>query len=274
MGVGAAASKVLTACAGVVVGLAAGYGIAVVRVRIQSAMYPKFWAKSGRTRVALDTNPDDLPPVTVNVLGDSAASGVGASKPHKAYVGLLMQRLAEETGRNIELTNISVPGASSWLLMEHQLPVLNNLPNADITMAIIGANDLVDPKYTLDGFEWTACRLYKQLPPGTVVSTIPNFGLPWLESKVRAANAIIEREARLNDLELADIFTATHQLGLWRYLLYTGGDIFHPSERGYVVWASALWPAVRRAAIRALDHYPGVDDVPASASGATASSRG
>lgn len=243
--------KVATAVGGVLLGMGVGYGTAVVRVRVQSAMFPKFWAESARNRIELDESLQELPPLTVNVLGDSAASGVGASRPERAYVGLLMQRLEEETGRKVSLTNISVPGASSWLLMEKQLPLLENLPEADITMCVIGANDLIDPKYTLEGFEWTATRLYKRLPKGTVVSTIPSFGLPWLEPKVRAANHIIVREAKRNDLELADIFAATHELGLWRYLLYTGADIFHPSERGYVVWATALWPAVRRAAKRA-----------------------
>ena len=270
--------KAATAVGGVTLGLGAGYGIAVVRVRIQSALFPKFWAESARTQLELDESLQELPPLTVNVLGDSAASGVGASKPERAYVGLLKQRLEEETGRRVSVTNISVPGASSWLLMEKQLPLLDDLPQADITMCVIGANDLIDPAYTLEGFEWTATRLYKRLPAGTVVSTIPSFGLPWLEPKVRAANAIIEREARLYDLELADLFSTTHELGLWRYLLYTGGDIFHPSERGYVAWASALWPAVRRAAKRALaqkaHQTEKAQEAPAPSSSAKASSQG
>lgn len=252
-----AALKTATVVGGVLLGLGAGYGLAVVRARVQSAIYPRFWANAHRTRLHLDANPDALPPLRVTVLGDSAASGVGASRPERGYVGMLVQRLEEETDRHVVLTNISVPGASSWLLIQKQLPVLDTLPEADITMCVIGANDLVDPAYTLEGFEWTATRLYKQLPAGTVVSTIPSFGLPWLESKVRAANAIIEREAHKHKLELADLFSATHELGLWRYLLYTGGDIFHPSERGYVLWASALWPAVRRAAWRALREESG-----------------
>ena len=77
--------------------------------------------------------------------------------------------------------------------------------------------------------------------------------------------------------ELADLFSTTHELGLWRYLLYTGGDIFHPSERGYVAWASALWPAVRRAAKRALAQEAReteeAQEAPAPSPSATASSQ-
>ena len=252
-----------TAIGGVLVGMGMGYGIAVVRVKIQSALYPKFWAESTRTVLNLDdvapassTGEHSAPAaprevLTVNVLGDSAASGVGASHPERGYVWLLMRRLAEETGRDVRVTNISVPGASSWLLMEHQLPKLNELPPADITMSVIGANDLIDPKHSIEGFRWTAERLYPQLPAGTVVSTIPSFGASWLDPKVKAANQVITSIVKDHDLELADLYSHTKELGFWRYLLYTGGDIFHPSERGYVVWAAALWPALKRAARRA-----------------------
>ena len=186
-------------------------------------------------------------PITVTVLGDSAASGVGANDPQAGYVGIVARKLAALSGRGVRVTNLSVPGASSWLLMENQLPQFRELPAADITLCIIGANDIADRHYTFEGFEWTAVRLYPQLPAGTVVSTIPSFGIPSFEAKERKANALIKRLARENDLELADLYAATARLWPFKYLLHQGGDFFHPNERGYEVWAQAVWPAVERA---------------------------
>ena len=40
-------------------------------------------------------------------LGDSAAQGVGASRPELGYVGLLAQRMREQTGRPVQVVNLS-----------------------------------------------------------------------------------------------------------------------------------------------------------------------
>src|SRR5690606_21111676 len=37
------------------------------------------------------------------VLGDSAAQGIGASRPHRGYVGAIMRELADVTGRSIRV---------------------------------------------------------------------------------------------------------------------------------------------------------------------------
>ncbi|MYM20929.1 SGNH/GDSL hydrolase family protein [Brevibacterium sp. 5221] len=231
------------ALGGVALGAGLGYAASVARVQIQSRLFPRYWELVAHPPQAAPAEA----PIAMSVLGDSAAAGVGANDPQSGYVGLLAARLAAATGREVRVSNVAVPGASSWLLMEHQLPLFERLPEADLVLCIIGANDIADRRFTLEGFVWTAERLYPRLPAGTVVATIPSFGLPWLERKVRAANAVIVRLAREHDLELADLYTATRRLWPFAYLLHQGGDFFHPNERGYRVWADAIWPALERA---------------------------
>lgn len=198
----------------------------------------------------------DVRPLRVNVLGDSAAAGVGATSADRGYVGIVLRRLAAEAGAPVLVCNIAQPGDSSWLLMEEQLPELKAgrmFTQADVTMCVIGGNDIADRAFTDDGFAWTAERLYPALWAGTVVSTVPSFGLPVFERKCRAANALIRRLAAENDLELAELHAATASLwsrctlGIPRQFFTMESDVFHPNDHGYTVWAEAVWPAIRRA---------------------------
>ncbi len=247
----ARAARIAAAVAGLGCGPLLGYGASVARVQLQARIFPRHWQRL--TAAPAGADPAGRQPITMTVLGDSAASGVGANDPQAGYVGILSRRLAEVAVRPVQVTNISVPGASSWLLMEEQLSIFRELQRADVVMCVIGANDIADRKFTIDGFAWTAERLYPQLPPGTVVSTIPSFGLPWLERREKQANELIIALARRYDLELANLYGLTRRLWPFEYLRGQGGDFFHPNERGYRVWADALWPAFLRAYQRSLD---------------------
>lgn len=198
-------------------------------------------------------------PVRVNVLGDSAAAGVGAGSADRGYIGIVMRRLAALADAPVRVCNVARPGDSSWLLMEYQLPQLlkgKMLDDADVTMCVIGGNDVADRAFTAEGFEWTAVRLYPGLPEGTVVSTVPSFGLEVFEKKCRFANALIRRLADEHDLELAELHAATSTLwkhstlGIPRQFFTMESDVFHPNDQGYRVWAEAIWPAVERAWMR------------------------
>ncbi|OFL66580.1 MULTISPECIES: GDSL-type esterase/lipase family protein [unclassified Brevibacterium] len=205
----------------------------------------------------------EVRPLRVNVLGDSAAAGVGASSADRGYVGIVLRRLAADAGVPVVVCNVAQPGDSSWLLMEQQLPELKAgrmFAHADVTMCVIGGNDIADRTFTAEGFAWTAERLYPALPGGTVVSTVPSFGLSFYERKCRAANELIRRLAAENDLELAELHAATASLwsrstlGIPRQFFTMESDVFHPNDHGYTVWAEAVWPAVRRAWLR--DYLP------------------
>lgn len=56
-------------------------------------------------------------------LGDSAAQGVGVDDPADGYVSLVGRHLAEITGRNVRIVNLSVSGATvKTLLTDHRMP--------------------------------------------------------------------------------------------------------------------------------------------------------
>ncbi|GAA1999300.1 SGNH/GDSL hydrolase family protein [Brevibacterium samyangense] len=251
---GALIGTALGTLGGVVATGAAFYGRSLWTIRKQSSAHPKFW----RARLAEhdETAHEAADLLNYVVLGDSAASGVGVADPERGYVVHVENELAELTGRPVRTTNLSVPGASSWLLMEHQLPLFDNVQaelrettgrGADIVTCIIGGNDIIDPNFTLEGFEWTLVRLFAKLPAGTVVSTIPSFGIPPYESRVRAANDLIHAEVIKHDLVLADLYVETRKLWPVKYFFHCSGDFFHPNARGYRLWGDVVWSGVQEA---------------------------
>lgn len=235
----------LTAVSAVGCALLAGgvhYGISLREIRRQSARHPEFWA----SRLAGQDAHGIGRALSYVALGDSAATGVGVADPEAGYVTHVEKRLEQISGRPVRTANLSVPGASTWLLMEDQLPLFEQLPEPDVVTCIIGGNDIIDPNFTAEGFEWTLARLFPRLPAGTVVSTVPSFGVPPFETRVQIANALIRRYARDNDLYLADIHSATRALWPVKYFFHVAGDFFHPNARGHRVWADAVWEAVER----------------------------
>jgi len=60
-------------------------------------------------------------------LGDSAAQGIGASHPERGYVGLLAERIREQTGRPVQVVNLSRSGATVRDLLDTQLSPLREL---------------------------------------------------------------------------------------------------------------------------------------------------
>ncbi|MGN6744506.1 MAG: SGNH/GDSL hydrolase family protein, partial [Amnibacterium sp.] len=61
------------------------------------------WRERGRAR------PGSLLYVAI---GDSAALGIGASRPEAGYVGILAEAVAAWTGREVRVRNLSIDGAT------------------------------------------------------------------------------------------------------------------------------------------------------------------
>lgn len=57
-------------------------------------------------------------------LGDSAAQGIGASRPERGYVGLIAQRLRDSTGKSVQVVNLSRAGARIGDVLDRQLPAV------------------------------------------------------------------------------------------------------------------------------------------------------
>ncbi|MBF4618167.1 SGNH/GDSL hydrolase family protein [Clavibacter sp. VKM Ac-2873] len=172
-------------------------------------------------------------------LGDSTAQGIGASRPGNGYVGILADRIRALSGRSVRTVNLSVSGARASDLVEHQLPRLAKMQPDVVTLAI-GANDIL--AFEPVAFEHDLGRILDAVPPTTVVADLPCFHFPTSERKVRVANEIVRRLATARGLRLAPLHRITRRQTAVLAITQAAGDLFHPNDRGYRVWASAFLP--------------------------------
>jgi lysophospholipase L1-like esterase len=200
----------------------------------QLARYQKFWTHSNLRPI----HPEDFVYVA---LGDSAAQGIGASKPTKGYVGLIAEELQKTTKKQVKLINLSKSGAKAVDVLKTQLPAYKQMQLSDdhiLTMEI-GANDIM--AFDESRFEREMDELMSQLPKNTIVSDIPSFlgsRLASREPTVLKANEIINRLAAKHGFKLAELH---RRVEVNHGLRTFAADFFHPSDYGYKVnWTEAF----------------------------------
>ena len=176
-------------------------------------------------------------------LGDSAAQGVGASSPDKGYVGLVAAHLREATGQPVQVVNLSVSGARVADVVEDQLPRLEGL-DPDVVTVAIGGNDV--RVYDDDRFAADAEELVDGLPPGTFVADVPYFMHGRWETDSAEAAGTIRRVAAAAGLVVVPLNDRLRDEGLRGMLTQTSGDLFHPNDAGYEIWAAAFWAEISR----------------------------
>jgi lysophospholipase L1-like esterase len=193
----------------------AGWVLPGVR-RVQSDVVPfaGAWRRSNRDALAATG------PLWV-ALGDSLTQGVGAPSYDRGWVGQLRSRLAD-AGRPHRVINLAVSGATTRDVQDRQLPELQTL-QPDLVTLMIGSNDMMRPS-TRREFADRFTAILHTLPPGSIVTTLPN------PSRIAAAgNAALERIAADRGLVIAEL--RDPRLRSWRGRL--AADHFHPNERGY-----------------------------------------
>jgi lysophospholipase L1-like esterase len=172
-------------------------------------------------------------------VGDSAAQGIGASGPGRGYVGELGHHIRTVSGRSVRVVNLGVSGATVALAVRDQLPKLRGL-DPDILTVAIGANDMAafDPAR----FEAQLRELFAALPAHAIVADIPSFYFLPAEKRAVVANRILRRLAAERGFPVAPLYARTRRQGPWGVMTQFAGDLFHPNDRGYRVWASAFIP--------------------------------
>lgn len=165
------------------------------------------------------------------VLGDSAAQGVGASSHLSGYVGVVLSRL----GPPWRVVNLSRSGARTREVVDVQWPAAAGL-DAQLVTALVGGNDALHTSAA----QWSSDvrNLCAALPRGAVVGTVAR-GV--FERKTRRVNEVIRSSAAEHGLLVADLWAHT---GPPYRGLYADG--FHPNDRGYAQWVSALEPALQQ----------------------------
>ncbi|MGC1177120.1 MAG: SGNH/GDSL hydrolase family protein [Candidatus Saccharimonadales bacterium] len=222
--------KVVLGVAVVVLVLAAVEVIALLRLKANLSSYAAYWKQVPTSGT-----------FTYVALGDSAAQGIGASKPQLGYVGLLADRIEKETGKTVRIVNLSVSGAKIQDVIDKQLPRLQNY-KPDLVTIDIGANNVAG-RYDARVFQKEYDQLAAALPKGTIVGNMPYFG-GRIRHNAQAldANKLITAATKKYDLKVADLQSVTKS---HNSLNVYAADYFHPSNRGYQNWVDAYWQVIQ-----------------------------
>jgi len=210
--------------------LAAVWAVAVVRLHRSVAARADYWAEPlGGTGGLLYV-----------ALGDSVAQGVGASSPQNGYVSLLAERLRDDTGRPVQVINLSRSGARIRDVLDTQLPALDALGRSpDVVTVAIGGNDV--RAYDSATFAAEAERLAAALPAGAYVADAPYFMHGRWERDADQAAALLRASAVEQGLRPVPLHDELRAQGWQAMLTQFAADWFHPNDRGHRVWADAFW---------------------------------
>ena len=190
-------------------------------------------------------------------LGDSYTIGTGASSSAHSWPSIIAERLRNQTGQKVELTNPAVNGFTTLDLIRKELPEVRRL-KPDLVTILIGVNDLVRERTPAD-YRASLVRIYDEVkkeraPDGRVFAvSIPNwsvvpaareYGDPeQIRHLTDTFNDIAQEEAVERGFGWIDI-TAAGLSGLgtpdW-----IASDGLHPGDNQYAAWAEVIWHAVR-----------------------------
>lgn len=211
-------------------------------------------------------------PLSMAMLGDSSAAGLGVDDPHDTPAVRLACGLSEVAGRTVRLRSVAVVGARSSHLEAQVTRALASQP--DIAVIMIGANDVthvVRPSLSVRQLD-DAVRRLRAAGAEVVVATCPDLGTiepiaqplrliarQW-SRQLAAAQTIAVVEAGGRSVSLGDLLGP--EFAAAPHLLF-GPDRFHPSAEGYASAAAVLLPA----ACAALGLWVEPTDVPEPAYG-------
>ena len=193
------------------------------------------------------------PLLRLTMLGDSTGAGVGADDTAGTVGAVLAAGLADDY--QVVLSGVAVSGSRAADLGPQVSRAL--LLRPDVAVVLIGANDTLHgtPQALVARHLSEAVRRLRSAGVAVVVGTCPDMGaraFPWPLREVAAWQG--RRIAQASAIATHQADGAVVGLGeLCGPLFHAdpttlSSDHFHPSERGYRLWAEALLPAVRQAA--------------------------
>jgi len=193
-------------------------------------------------------------PIVYVALGDSTGAGVGAREG--GYVARLFNRLSLRRPGS-KLTNVCVSGATTEDLVRDQLERGVGM-NPDLVTVGIGIND-IGHGLTIDQFAKNYEEILSTLRDKThaqiVVTNIPDissapripvFMRSEYQRQISKFNERLEEIAKGHGVTVFDMFTISKDQ-LPSHPEYFSADGFHPSDQGYEMWATQMWPTVENA---------------------------
>lgn len=196
------------------------------------------------------------PMLRLGMLGDSLAVGYGAVDPDETPGSLLAMGLADAADHPVELTNVAEVGAESVAVMAQLVTLLDEVPDLDVAVIVIGANDvmrlgrLTDTLWPLSE---TVRELHRRQIP-VVVATCPDLGTVqpfsqplrffahWASRVTATGQAIVTLRAGGRTVSLADTLGPLFRRDPQG--MFSAHDHLHPSDAGYRAAAAAILPSV------------------------------
>lgn len=197
-------------------------------------------------------------PIRLVVLGDSTGAGMGADHARQTIGATVANGIAAFSGRSVELTNVAVIGAESTDLDGQVERALDGVPEPDVAIIMIGANDVTHRVNTAVAIRHLerAVEQLRRAGAEVVVGTCPDLGalepVPqplrllarrWSRDLAAAQTvAVVEaggRAVSVGDM-LSEAFSAEP------HVMFSQ-DRFHPSPAGYARVAAAMLPTVSAA---------------------------
>lgn len=205
------------------------------------------------SRVEPTSGPIGATVLRLAVLGDSTVAGVGSPTEPESLPVLIAQRLADETGRPVEVTGYGVPGARTETLTAEQLPLPED--EFDAVVLVIGSNDATHATPWFQVGRQTVDMLERASASGAVVvlAGTPRFSgveiipepLRTMVDRYSGVLAIEQRAsaAQVPGVRFVDLAADASPRFAGRPDA-TSSDGFHPSPIGYGFWADAIAPVV------------------------------
>lgn len=182
------------------------------------------------------------------VMGDSLMAGVGATNGQSSLGSLLYQSNGKKN--ELEFLNLAVSGATANDVLKQQLPeALGSRPQ--VVFLLVGVNDIHNytPKKEFE-------KNYRLIVNG--LTAVPDLKLtlinvpylgsssilvpPWnlyIDLKTKQYNSIISNIAKEKNLKLIDLYKLSRDKFIEKSDLYSE-DQFHPSDKGYYLWAEYI----------------------------------
>lgn len=182
-------------------------------------------------------------------MGDSTVEGIGASHASKSFPSLVFEKIKKDKKEAV-FYNLGKGGAKVRDVIELQLGRAIELKPNLITISV-GGNDL-HHRTKLKHFEEDYSYLIKTLKEKTdaeiIISNIPDVSLlPTLSIFVkylskfmtRRLNKVINKHATQFKCILIDLYEGS-RVNSKKYRNLISSDGFHPSDKGYALWANAI----------------------------------
>ncbi len=183
-------------------------------------------------------------------LGDSLSAGAGSQNINNNYPYLLAQQLSNNN-TTVELNNIAVPGANSLDVLNNQIPrAITQKP--DLITLMIGINDIhnwVGEQIFKENLQKIISILKKNTEAKIVVIDIPYLGnkkillFPYdilFNYETQQFNKIIKTIAAADNIKYIDLYSQMLDPFKSDDSFYSI-DYFHPSDKGYMLWANYIY---------------------------------